>query len=265
MTALPLSLVQAGGWHLLCSTNDTGSSMLVELLHWKEIKITHWMLPQLSLPVQALQFLYSHISLKTRDCTYGKYSSFFPHLPSSTGTQTSVALTKAFLWWVLWLEQGDVPALQTCKRLLLAAVVNSMPIYLWRIPTTIPLVPFGTFYSLTIHLLACHIYVLRDIHCTLFVLFCWSHNLIATPNSVKWIQYCQVTSAKNFSVCVELHMPLFLWTKETVPSTVKGTIMWRYNKVTHSVLIAALQGEQVTAQGLSSVSFPTLLPTDLPW
>lgn len=56
------------------------------------------MLPQLPLPFQALQFLYSHISLKTRDCTYGKYSSFSRHLPSTTGTQTLVALTKAFLW-----------------------------------------------------------------------------------------------------------------------------------------------------------------------
>lgn len=164
MTALPLSRSDVviswcvDGWHHLYSTNDTGSSVLVELLHWKEIKTAPWILLHLYLPVQALQFLYSHISLNKRLCFLQVFFLLSQLLPFSPGIQVLVALTKYFLWWMLRLQEvhlswgptsfadlHKVLPLGNYQLLSVSCQLNS----LWRISVTIPLVSFGTYYNLT--------------------------------------------------------------------------------------------------------------------
>lgn len=147
------------GWHHLYSTNDTGSSVLVELLHWKEVKTAPWILPQFYLPVQTLQFPYSQISLNKRLCFLQVFFLPSQHLPSSPGIQMLVALTKYFLWWMLWLHEvhlswGPTSFADLHKVFLLGNYqllsVSCRLSSLWIIPITIPLVPFGTYYDLTL-------------------------------------------------------------------------------------------------------------------
>lgn len=172
------------GWHCFCSTDDTGSLVPVELLSKFNCCTENYncLLHASSAFFFILCSFFITTFLKTRDCTF-EYS-FSPHVPSSAGAQTLVALTKAFLWWTPWLEQ----------------------IYL--------------------------------------------------------IQNSQETSANNLfmqscTCCCSYGQRKQCLVLSREPSR-EDTI------VTHSVLTAALQGEQVTAQGLSSVSFPPLLPRDLP-
>lgn len=104
------------GRHHLCSTNDTRYPVLVEQLHWKEIKTATWILARVYLLVQALQFLYSHVSLNRRSC----FLQVFFHL-------NIFPLVQTFRCWWHWSNTSwgkysvtrsprDLPALQTCTR-----------------------------------------------------------------------------------------------------------------------------------------------------
>lgn len=93
----------------------------------------------------------------------------------------------------------DLPALLTSLREL-SAVVSLMPAQfsLEKLHDNLSGV---LWYLLQLDLpLACLSYPLPSLSTlhALIVLFCWFHDLISTPNSVRLIQYCQVTSANKF-------------------------------------------------------------------
>lgn len=169
--------------------------MLVELLHWKEIKTATWILPRLHSLVQALQFLYSHLSLNRRLCFLQVF--FLLNI---------LPLVQTFRWWrwpnTSWgkysvtrvetyqlcrfargsslREWSAVVSLKPAQRSLENPRFNSSGVswYLW---------PSRSLFVHSIMYMA-----------GLTVLLYWVHNLIATPSSVRLTQYCQVTSANNF-------------------------------------------------------------------
>lgn len=119
---------------------------------------------------------------------------------------------------------------------------------------------FGTYYNLTFHLLVCHIHFLCDIHCMRYTFLLALQ--FAIPISVILIQNCQETSVDNLFM-QSCTCCCFYGQRKQYLVLCRGPSCEDMIK-SYSVLTAALQSEQVTAQGLPSVSFPTLLPTDLP-